>query len=73
VANKGKLLVTVANKDVDPALSALPFHPLGKNAAVIGEVLDEHPGFVMIKTRGGGTRVVDMLSGEQLPTNLLEP
>jgi hydrogenase expression/formation protein HypE len=40
---------------------------MGEYAAVIGEVVDEHPGFVMMKTRVGGTRVVDMLSGEQLP------
>jgi len=42
-------------------------HPLGQHAAVIGEVTSDHPGFVMMKTRIGGTRVVDMLSGEQLP------
>jgi hydrogenase expression/formation protein HypE len=40
---------------------------LGEKAAVIGEVVEEHPGFVMMKTPVGGTRVVDMLSGEQLP------
>jgi len=39
----------------------------GKAITVIGEVVDEHPGLVMMKTRVGGTRVVDMLSGEQLP------
>jgi hydrogenase expression/formation protein HypE len=67
VANEGKLLAIVAAEDVDSALKALGAHPLGKKAAVIGEVIDEHPGFVMMKTRVGGTRVVDMLSGEQLP------
>ena len=67
VANEGKLLAIVANKDVDIALSALRSLSLGEKAAVIGEVVDEHPGFVMMKTRVGGTRVVDMLSGEQLP------
>ena len=67
VANEGKLLAIVAPKDVDSTLKALRAHPLGKKAAVIGEVVDEHPGFVMMKTRVGGTRVVDMLSGEQLP------
>jgi hydrogenase expression/formation protein HypE len=40
---------------------------LGKEAAIIGEVTAEHPGFVVMRTRVGGTRVVDMLSGEQLP------
>jgi hydrogenase expression/formation protein HypE len=67
VANEGKLLAIVASEDVDVALKALRSHPLGKGANLIGEVVDEHPGFVMMKTRVGGTRVVDMLSGEQLP------
>ena len=42
-------------------------HPLATEATIIGEVTGEHPGFVLMKTRVGGTRVVDMLSGEQLP------
>jgi hydrogenase expression/formation protein HypE len=67
VANEGKLIAIVANKDVDPALKTLRLHSLGQEAAVIGEVVADHPGFVMMKTRVGGTRVVDMLSGEQLP------
>jgi hydrogenase expression/formation protein HypE len=67
VANEGKLLAIVAPEDVESALKALRGQSLGKDAAVIGEVVDEHPGFVMMKTRIGGTRVVDMLSGEQLP------
>ena len=67
VANEGKLLAIVANEDADLTLATLKSHPLGRDAAVIGRVLDEHPGFVMMKTRVGGTRVVDMLSGEQLP------
>src|SRR6266581_3973371 len=54
-------------QDVDLVLSAMKSHPLGQHAAVIGEVTSDHPGFVMMKTRIGGTRVVDMLSGEQLP------
>jgi hydrogenase expression/formation protein HypE len=67
VANEGKLLAIVANEDVDAALSALRSVSLDEKAAMIGEVVDEHPGLVMMKTRVGGTRVVDMLSGEQLP------
>ena len=67
VANEGKLLAIVAAQDVDLVLSAMKSHPLGQQAAVIGEVTSDHPGFVMMKTRIGGTRVVDMLSGEQLP------
>jgi hydrogenase expression/formation protein HypE len=67
VANEGKFLAVIANEDVDLALKTMRSDSLGKDAAVIGEVVDEHPGFVMMKTRVGGTRVVDMLSGEQLP------
>lgn len=42
-------------------------HPLGSKAVIIGEVVQNHPGFVTMKTRVGGNRVVDMLAGEQLP------
>jgi hydrogenase expression/formation protein HypE len=42
-------------------------HSLGREAAIIGEVIAEHPGYVTMKTRVGGTRVADMLAGEQLP------
>ena len=42
-------------------------HSLGGEAAIIGEATSDHPGFVAMKTRVGGTPVVDMLSGEQLP------
>ena len=67
VANEGKLLAILATEDADRVLKVLRSHCLGKDAAVIGEVVTEHPGLIMMKTRVGGTRVVDMLSGEQLP------
>jgi hydrogenase expression/formation protein HypE len=67
VANEGKLLAITAASDANRVLAAMQSHPLGSEAAIIGEVTDEHPGFVMMKTRVGGKRVVDMLSGEQLP------
>jgi len=67
VANEGKLIAIVGDNDVDLALKALRSHSLGKHASIIGDVVQKHPGFVMMKTRVGGTRVVDMLSGEQLP------
>ncbi|MEP7071178.1 MAG: hydrogenase expression/formation protein HypE [Verrucomicrobiota bacterium] len=67
VANEGKLLVLVAEQDAAAVLTAMQSHPFGREAAVIGQVVADHPGFVMMKTRVGGTRVVDMLSGEQLP------
>jgi hydrogenase expression/formation protein HypE len=67
VANEGKLLAIVSAEEAGPALAAMQAHSLGGKAAVIGSVTDEHPGFVTMKTRIGGTRVVEMLSGEQLP------
>jgi hydrogenase expression/formation protein HypE len=67
VANEGKLLAIVAPEEVGAVLAAMRAHPLGAKAAVIGSVTDDHRGFVFMKTRIGGTRVVDMLSGEQLP------
>ncbi|HEX9614709.1 MAG TPA: hydrogenase expression/formation protein HypE [Bacteroidota bacterium] len=67
VANEGKLLAFVPDREVDHVLAAMHAHPLGRDAVVIGRVTDEHPGTVLMKTRIGGTRVVDMLSGEQLP------
>ncbi len=67
VANEGKLLAVVPPGELDAVLAAMRAHPLGAKAAVIGEVVDDHPGLVTMKTRIGGTRVVDMLSGEQLP------
>lgn len=67
VANEGKLLAVVPKEKSAKVLAAMRAHPLGKEAAIIGEVVDEHRGMVTMKTRVGGTRVVDMLSGEQLP------
>ncbi len=67
VANEGKLLAIVPAHDADAVLAAMRAHPLGQHAAIIGEVVADHPRFVTMKTRVGGTRVVDMLSGEQLP------
>ncbi|HET9524285.1 MAG TPA: hydrogenase expression/formation protein HypE, partial [Terrimicrobiaceae bacterium] len=64
VANEGKLLAIVSPAETATVLSAMKSHPLAHEASVIGEVTSEHPGFVLMKTRVGGTRVVDMLSGE---------
>jgi hydrogenase expression/formation protein HypE len=67
VANEGKLLAFIRPDASDRVLSVMRAHPLGKEAAVIGEVVADHRGYVTMKTRVGGNRVVDMLSGEQLP------
>jgi hydrogenase expression/formation protein HypE len=67
LANEGKLLAFVAAADVDEVLTAMQKDPCGKDATVIGEVVADHPGKVFMKTRIGGTRIVDMLTGEQFP------
>ena len=67
VANEGKLLAFISPTAVDKVLAAMRTHPFGKNAVIIGEVVADHPGTVIMKTHIGGSRVVDMLSGEQLP------
>jgi len=67
VANEGKLIAFVAPEDADRVLEAMHAHPLGAHAAVIGVCVDEHPGMVVARTALGGTRVVDLPAGEQLP------
>ncbi len=67
VANEGKCLVIVDRAIAAQVLETLQHHPLGRHAAMIGEVVAEHPGKVFLRSRIGGMRVVDMLSGEQLP------
>jgi len=67
VANEGKLLAIVPPEGANLVLEAMRRHPLGHGAAIIGDVVETHPGFVTMRTRVGGNRVVDMLSGEQLP------
>ena len=67
VANEGKVLALVPPEAAAAVLAAMRSHPLGREAALIGEVVDDHHGMVTMKTAVGGSRVVDMLSGEQLP------
>jgi hydrogenase expression/formation protein HypE len=67
VANEGKLLAFVAPESAERVLAAMRTHERGRDAAIIGEVTADHPGVVVMKSSIGGTRVVDMLSGEQLP------
>jgi hydrogenase expression/formation protein HypE len=67
VANEGKLLAIVAPEMAPAVLRQMQHHPLGADAAIIGEVVTEHPGMVLMKTQIGGTRVLDVMFGEQLP------
>mgnify|MGYP000016117916 CR=1 FL=1 len=67
VANEGKLVAFVAPEDAADVLERMRAHPLGAEAAVIGECVEEHPGMVVAHTAFGATRVVDLPIGEQLP------
>ena len=67
VANEGKLIVAVPEDDAKRLLEVMQGHPLGRDAAVIGKVVADHAGMVVIRSLIGGQRVVTMLAGEQLP------
>jgi hydrogenase expression/formation protein HypE len=67
VANEGKLVAVVSDQAADAALAALRAHPLGRDAAIVGEVRPDPPGMVLLDTAFGGSRVVDMLAGDPLP------
>ena len=67
VANEGKLVAIVAAEAAPAVLTAMRAHPAGRCAAVVGEVGDDPHRFVQMATRFGGRRMVDWLSGEQLP------
>jgi hydrogenase expression/formation protein HypE len=67
VANEGKLIAIVAPGAAEKVLDAMRRNPLGKNAQIIGTVLDSPAGIVMMRTALGTSRMVDMLAGDQLP------
>jgi hydrogenase expression/formation protein HypE len=67
LANEGKLLCFVPADTADAALAAIQSDRHGRDACIIGEVVADHPGRVVLQTRIGGQRIVDMLVGEQLP------
>jgi hydrogenase expression/formation protein HypE len=67
VANEGKLIAICAAEDAGAVLATLRAHPLGADAAIIGEVVEDPHHFVQLETAFGGRRIVDWLSGEQLP------
>ena len=67
VANEGKFLIFCDPKQAEKILSILRAHPYGKNACIIGMVVDQPVGKVYMETQIGGQRLIDMLAGEQLP------
>jgi hydrogenase expression/formation protein HypE len=67
VANEGKLVAIVAPEKAEAVFAAMRSHPLGAEAAIIGHVVEDPHCFVQMETSFGGGRIVDWLSGEQLP------
>ncbi|MBM4355935.1 MAG: hydrogenase expression/formation protein HypE [Deltaproteobacteria bacterium] len=67
VANEGKLVAIVPAGDASRVVEVMRRHRYGRDAAVVGEVLDAPAGRVLLKTAVGATRVVDMLTGDLLP------
>lgn len=67
VANEGKLLAIVPRESADEIVEKMRLNEFGKDAVVIGEIVDDHQGMVVARTPFGSTRVVDMQLGEQLP------
>jgi hydrogenase expression/formation protein HypE len=67
VANEGKLIAVVRPDVAERVLDAIRAHPLGVDAALIGEVTEEPRGMVLVRTGFGGTRIMDMLIGDPLP------
>lgn len=70
VANEGKMVCVVAAEEADAALAAMRANRYGADAAIIGEVSAARPergSKVFLRTAFGGTRILDMLVGEQLP------
>ena len=67
IANEGQFLAVVAPEYADAAINALSLAPGGQEAQVIGEVREQPSGAVLVTTRYGGSRIVDMLVGDPLP------
>lgn len=67
VANEGRFIAFVPPRDAEYALALMRSHPLGDQASIIGRVKENATGRVTMKSKIGATRIVDMLSGEQLP------
>jgi hydrogenase expression/formation protein HypE len=67
IANEGKLIIILPEKEAVKVAKAMREHPAGREASVIGQVTSEHPGIVRMTTSIGSSRIIDMLTGDQLP------
>jgi len=67
IANEGKILVILPKEDAEEVVSIMQSHKAGLQSRIIGSVSSEYPGLLHMETSIGSTRIVDMISGEQLP------
>ena len=67
IANEGKVLILTGEKEGVSILSIMKKNKLGRQSAIIGQVVKDHPGRVVLKTSTGGSRIVDSLTGDPLP------
>lgn len=67
VANEGKMVLFADWEKAEEILAILQENPLGKRSAIIGRVVDEHPGMAVLETKIGGSRIIDLPTGELLP------
>jgi hydrogenase expression/formation protein HypE len=67
IANEGKLLVIIPEPEAEKVLTAMKKHPLGTHSTIIGRLTEDHPSVVRMVTSIGSSRIIDMLTGEQLP------
>jgi hydrogenase expression/formation protein HypE len=67
IANEGKVVIVADPDESDKILGIMKKNDLGRNSAVIGRVIDDYPGKVLLKTSSGGHRFIDLLTGDPLP------
>jgi hydrogenase expression/formation protein HypE len=67
IANEGKVIIVAGEQEGIKILEVLKNNKLGLQSAIIGRVVADHPGKVVLRNETGGRRIVDSLSGDQLP------
>lgn len=67
LANEGKVVMIVSSEHAESILEEIKKDPLGKNSSIIGEIVDTNQGKVVMETEIGGSRIIDKITGEQLP------
>ena len=67
IANEGKVVIVAGEQDSEKILQIMKQEKHGKKSRIIGHITEEHPGKVILKTRTGGKRIIDIMTGDQLP------